>query len=311
MNQDTTPAAGSHKPLRTWPALLLAAVMVLCRYVPPFIEGASSQYWFVPIFFPMIGSALILIWWLAASRASGKEKLLGLLGLIAGTAIVVAASHPSMRGLLTSYFTLPLGMVGLAVSAHLFRNQSPPRRLKSILLGLMLALSVSLLLRSGGVTGDYAFDLQPRWTPETGTGPWPAGTTSGKTAPATVAAEIEAALANPEWPAFRGADRMGHAKGPKIATDWKAHPPRLLWKKPVGAAWSSFAAAGSYAFTQEQRGEKESVVCYDLNSGDEIWVQQWEARFDEPMGGPGPRATPTLADGSVFAFGGTGMLVRL
>jgi hypothetical protein len=40
-------------------------------------------------------------------------------------------------------------------------------------------------------------------------------------------------------------------------------------------------------------------------------VQQWEARFDDPMGGPGPRATPTLGDRAVFVAGGAGMLARL
>ena len=123
--------------------------------------------------------------------------------------------------------------------------------------------------------------------------------------------KLEAAVAKAEWPGFRGADRMGHSEGPKIATDWKTNPPKLLWKKPVGAGWSSFAVAGSFAFTLEQRAAEESVACYDLNTGDELWAQQWEARFDDPMGGPGPRSTPTLADGAVFVAGGSGMLVRL
>lgn len=79
----------------------------------------------------------------------------------------------------------------------------------------------------------------------------------------------------------------------------------------MGAGWSSFAVAGPFAFTQEQRGSQETVVCYDLNTGNEVWVQQWESRFDEPMGGPGPRATPTLADGAVFVAGASGMLARL
>src|SRR5204862_3018741 len=114
------------------------------------------------------------------------------------------------------------------------------------------------------------------------------------------AGAIDAALASAEWPGFRGADRMGHAKTPKLATDWKANPPKLLWKKPVGAGWGAFAVAGPFAFTQEQRGPNEVVACYEVATGHEVWTQQREARFDEPMGGPGPRATPTLADGAVF-----------
>ena len=306
-----SPSNASFKPLRVWPALVLSAVIILCRYLPPFIEGASSQYWFVPIFFPMIGSGLILIWWFTASRASWREKGQGLLGLIVAMAVIIALSHASMRGLLTTYFTLPLSMVGFALAAHLNRSKAPPHRLKGILTGTVFVMAISLLLRSGGVTGDYAFDLQPRWTPDEGTGQWSATQAQANAAPTGTTSAIEAAVAKAEWPGFRGADRMGHSEGPKIATDWKTNPPKLLWKKPVGAGWSSFAVAGSFAFTLEQRAAEESVACYDLNTGDELWAQQWEARFDDPMGGPGPRSTPTLADGAVFVAGGSGMLVRL
>jgi outer membrane protein assembly factor BamB len=80
---------------------------------------------------------------------------------------------------------------------------------------------------------------------------------------------------------------------------------------PVGPGWSSFAVAGNRLFTQEQRGPMETVVCYDASSGREIWNRQYEARLEDPMGGPGPRATPTLANGGLFVTGATGMFLRL
>ena len=79
----------------------------------------------------------------------------------------------------------------------------------------------------------------------------------------------------------------------------------------MGPAWSSFAVAGPMLFTQEQRGPLETVVCYDAETGREIWNQPHEARFDDPLGGPGPRATPTLANGGLFVTGATGMLLCL
>jgi outer membrane protein assembly factor BamB len=171
-------------------------------------------------------------------------------------------------------------------------------------------MSLTLFLRSQGVTGDYAFELHSRWSSAPGADAW----TTNAAAPSKTAdkgAAIESAIAKAEWPGFRGADRLGHTKAPKLATDWKSNPPKLLWKKPVGAGWSSFAVAGPFAFTQEQRGANEAVVCYDLATGDEVWVQQREARFDEQMGGPGVRATPTLADGAVFTVSPLGVLQRL
>ena len=298
------------KPLRMWPALLLAAIIVLCRYVPRFIEGASSQFWFVPIFFPMLGSALILIWWLAGSRATGREKLIGSLGMIAAMTVIVLLSHASMRGLITTYLTLPLAMVGFALGAFFNRSASPKQRVTGTLLGAVLAMSITLFLQAQGITGDYTFELKPRWSASPGSGEW-ALNKADATKAAGAGAAIEAAIASAEWPGFRGADRMGHVKAPKLATDWKANPPKLLWKNPVGAGWSSLSVAGSFVFTQEQRGPNEAVVCYDLATGKEVWVQQREARFDESMGGPGPRATPTLADGAVFVTSAPGVLLRL
>jgi outer membrane protein assembly factor BamB len=123
--------------------------------------------------------------------------------------------------------------------------------------------------------------------------------------------DIGLALANPEWPGFRGADRTSRSRGPQISTNWTDRPPRQLWKIPVGPAWSSFAVAGNFLFTQEQRGPMETVVCYEAETGREVWRQGIETRFDDPMGGPGPRATPTLAGGGLFVTGGTGAFLRL
>jgi len=306
MSADMTTPGIAFKPLRVWPAVALAAIIVLCRYGPRLIEGASSQYWFVPIFFPMLGAALILIWWLVASRATGRERWLGALGLIAGIAAIVFLSDPTMQSILVSYLTLPLGMVGFALGAFINRAASPAQRLKGVLLCSIAAMALTLLLRNQGVTGDYSFDFQWRWSPNVAERSWAASKPT-----AAPAGNVDAALTNAEWPGFRGADRMGHATGPKIATDWVAHPPKLLWKKEVGEGWSSFAIAGRYVFTQEQRGPSESVVCYDADTGNEVWAQQWEARFDEPMGGPGPRATPTLGDGAVFVASASGLVLRL
>lgn len=309
MNTEPIHSATLVKPLRLWPALVLMAIMILTRYAPRFIEGASSEFWYVPMFFPLLASVLMLVWWLAGSRATGREKLIGFFGFIAATAIIVLLSHPTMRDVIITYLMLPLGMIGFGVGSCFNHNKQPRQRVTGILLLSVLAMTPTLAFRNEGVTGDYVFDLRSRWSARSGDGTW----TVNKNAPAAAsdAGAIDSALANAEWPGFRGADRMGRAKTPKLATDWKSNPPKLLWKKPVGAGWSSFAVAGSFAFTQEQRGPHEAVVCYDLATGNEVWKQQRETRFDESMGGPGPRATPTLADGAVFTTGATGILQRL
>lgn len=110
-----------------------------------------------------------------------------------------------------------------------------------------------------------------------------------------------------DWPGFRGANRDGIAAVSPGQFDWTKKPAEV-WRHPVGRGWSSFAVVDGRAFTQEQRDELECVVCYDLESGQQLWVHEDSERFDEPLGGPGPRATPTIHDSRVYSLGATGLL---
>ena len=65
------------------------------------------------------------------------------------------------------------------------------------------------------------------------------------------------------------------------------------------------------AYTIEQRRDREVVAAYDIATGRERWTVGWEACFSESMGGDGPRATPTYADGILYALGAAGELRAL
>lgn len=127
-------------------------------------------------------------------------------------------------------------------------------------------------------------------------------------APAAAAAPATAAAAPTAkyWTDFRGPNRDGEYRERAILTTWPADGLKPIWKQPVGGGYASFVIAGGRAFTIEQRGPQEVVAAYDVATGRELWTDAWTATFHETMGGDGPRATPTWADGRVFAIGGQG-----
>jgi outer membrane protein assembly factor BamB len=116
-----------------------------------------------------------------------------------------------------------------------------------------------------------------------------------------------------DYPRFLGTGYWAEVSGVRLDPDWEHNPPREVWRREIGAGWSSFAIVGDYAVTQEQRGPYELVVCYRLSTGEIVWTHADEARFDPQsllggMGGVGPRATPTIDGPYVFTQGATGIV---
>jgi outer membrane protein assembly factor BamB len=112
-----------------------------------------------------------------------------------------------------------------------------------------------------------------------------------------------------DWAEYRGPRRDGVVIGPELARDWRTTPPREVWpKRLIGGGHSAFVVVDKVLYTMEQRESSEVVTCYDAATGQQIWAFAYSALFDDRAGDKGPRATPTVADGDVYAFGATGLL---
>jgi outer membrane protein assembly factor BamB len=105
-----------------------------------------------------------------------------------------------------------------------------------------------------------------------------------------------------DWPQFLGANRDNRSPETGLNLDWKAKPPKVLWKVPLGAGFGSVSVVGDRLFTMAQRGERDYVLCFEAGTGKELWkldaapgfVDRWEKQ------GRGPRATPTYDRGKLY-----------
>ncbi len=114
-----------------------------------------------------------------------------------------------------------------------------------------------------------------------------------------------------DFPQFLGPDRSVSARDVKLARDWIARPPQALWRHEIGSGWSGFAVVNGHAVTMEQRGPWETVACYSVTTGELEWAHSTGARYEKLEGGIGPRATPTIDEGLVYALGAMGQLMCL
>jgi outer membrane protein assembly factor BamB len=113
-----------------------------------------------------------------------------------------------------------------------------------------------------------------------------------------------------EWSQFLGPQRNGVSAEKGINLDWKKNPPKELWRKPLGSGYSSMSFAGDKVFTQTQRGQRQFVVCFDAEKGTELWATDICPSYVDVQGqGPGPRGTPTFADGKLYCLFPNGELV--
>jgi outer membrane protein assembly factor BamB len=249
---------------------------------------------------------LFAIWWLAFSRVGWAERfwLFGVAVLV-GVGVALIADKSALVLLLMP--GLPLLLTAWTIGLFATRNWRPQRR-RLVLAGVLcLTWSAFLLVRTQGVGGDFQAAVYWRWTLTPEQEYLLEVDRAGEANPPVVE-QHNLALRPGDWPGFRGPNRDGNLRDVRIATDWQATPPKLLWRRRIGPAWSSIAVVGDRLFTQEQLAQQEAVVCLNAANGGTLWSHKDAARHEDGQGGAGPRATPSFAGGRIFALGATGIL---
>ena len=292
--------------LRLWPATLLLLSQLPAWWLLPQLAPDSMLNLFRPFLVPGATTLLLVTWWLLVSRASWRERLAGC-GLWLALLLIALQCADASLGFVFPVFAGSATAQAAVLALHI---PTSPRRSRILALGAILLVCGGFqTVRLAGMSGAMMPQFIGRWGKSAEEALLARRQADTSTVPVTTAKLVMPTQpATGDWPGFRGPHRDGHVDRLQISTDWQAAPPQELWRTAVGPGWSSFCAVGDWLFTQEQLGEEELVVCRSATNGTQQWVNRVTARFEESVGGAGPRATPTFDNGQLFTTGATGIV---
>ena len=112
-----------------------------------------------------------------------------------------------------------------------------------------------------------------------------------------------------DWPQWRGPNRDGKVTGFTAPQTW----PKALtqkWKMTVGAGDATPALVGDRLYVFTRQGDDEVTLCLSAADGKELWRDKYAAQAVTGAAArhPGPRSSPTVADGKVVTLGVGGVL---
>jgi outer membrane protein assembly factor BamB len=112
----------------------------------------------------------------------------------------------------------------------------------------------------------------------------------------------------PEWPQWRGPSRDGVVSFNEPRT-WPDQLTRR-WKVDVGTGYATPLIAGNRVYIFSRQGENEVMQALDADSGKSLWRTEYPVSFTMNSAavrhGPGPKSTPILFNGRLYAIGMTG-----
>ncbi|MFM7108606.1 MAG: PQQ-binding-like beta-propeller repeat protein [Planctomycetaceae bacterium] len=244
-----------------------------------------------------------------------RRVLVTLASLAAAIALVRGGGLQPVAGEIVdqavrNIITLILGFSGLVSLLGWFVWQSghSRRSKRAVALGLLGGVALGCAaLRIERVSGDLVPEFAWRWRPSR-------DRLLPQPTPAPAAAATGAGAAGPwvndrsgkDFPRFLGSG--GNAGIDEFAIPSTATDYGEAWRRPIGAGWSGFAVCGEHAVTLEQRGDEEVIACYGVDDGMPEWNVAVACRHETVLGGVGPRSTPTIREGIVYATGATGWL---
>lgn len=122
------------------------------------------------------------------------------------------------------------------------------------------------------------------------------------------------ASAAEDWPRWRGANADGGWNPKDIPADFARKEPERLWKKEISAGFGGVTAGNGRVYVMDRLKtpkEIERILCFDAESGSDVWQHTWEVSYGSMDYGTGPRSSVNISDGKAYALGATGVALCL
>ncbi|MDE2963026.1 MAG: PQQ-binding-like beta-propeller repeat protein, partial [Acidobacteriota bacterium] len=116
-----------------------------------------------------------------------------------------------------------------------------------------------------------------------------------------------------DWPQWQGPGRAGVWASVRLPRRLEPGAVEKLWSAEVGGGFSGVVVVGNRVLTMDRvgSGEEERVLCLDRKDGSLLWTHSYPALYGDLDWGKGPRATPAVDGGEVFALGAVGRVTCL
>src|SRR4051812_44915414 len=101
-----------------------------------------------------------------------------------------------------------------------------------------------------------------------------------------------------DWPNFRGPNHDGISDEKLANKDWKAKPPKELWRIALGDdGYAGPSVAGGKLFIIDHKDMRDIVRAVDTKTGKDVWTFPYDDTDKSNYGFA--RATPTYDSGRV------------